>query len=94
MSRGAGRKRDALCDDSLSFEADPYAVLFVKLHPHGATLEEVASMFDITRERVRQIEARALHKLAMVCEERGISLASLLGPPQYTYEEERVCHQI
>lgn len=29
----------------------------------GRTLEEIASMFDITRERVRQIEAKALRKL-------------------------------
>ena len=26
----------------------------------GRTLEEIASMFDITRERLRQIEAKAL----------------------------------
>ena len=29
----------------------------------GRTLEEVALMFDITRERVRQIEAKALRSL-------------------------------
>ena len=27
------------------------------------TLEEIGDMFAVTRERVRQIEARALHKL-------------------------------
>ncbi|GMI24526.1 hypothetical protein TeGR_g293 [Tetraparma gracilis] len=28
-----------------------------------ATLEEIGNKFDVTRERIRQIEARALHKL-------------------------------
>ena len=30
-------------------------------HPH--TLEEVGKYFDVTRERIRQIEAKALRKL-------------------------------
>ena len=29
----------------------------------GRTLEEVGKMFDVTRERIRQIEAKALRKL-------------------------------
>ena len=29
----------------------------------GRTLEEIAMMFDITRERVRQIEAKAIRRL-------------------------------
>ena len=32
-------------------------------HSDVRTLEEIASMFDITRERVRQIEAKALRRL-------------------------------
>ena len=30
---------------------------------HGLTLEEIGSKFNLTRERVRQIEARAFEKL-------------------------------
>ena len=36
------------------------------------TLEEIASMFDVTRERVRQIEAKALKKVRQRLISRGI----------------------
>jgi len=38
----------------------------------GRTLEEIASMFDITRERVRQIEAKALRNLRQKLAVKGI----------------------
>jgi len=38
----------------------------------GRTLEEIASMFDITRERVRQIEAKALRSLRQKIDAKGI----------------------
>ena len=38
----------------------------------GRTLEEIASMFDITRERVRQIEAKALRSLRQKLDAKGI----------------------
>jgi len=38
----------------------------------GRTLEEIASMFDITRERVRQIEAKALRSLHQKLAAKGI----------------------
>jgi uncharacterized protein YcbK (DUF882 family) len=38
----------------------------------GRTLEEIASMFDITRERVRQIEAKALRSLRQKLAAKGI----------------------
>jgi len=37
-----------------------------------STLEEIASMFDITRERVRQIEAKALRRLRQKLAAKGI----------------------
>ena len=36
------------------------------------TLEEIASMFDITKERVRQIEAKALRSLRQKLAAKGI----------------------
>ncbi len=35
----------------------------------GITLEEVGSLFNLTRERIRQMETRALHSLAVRLEE-------------------------
>ena len=32
-------------------------------HPQWVTLEEVGQQFSVTRERIRQIEAKALRKL-------------------------------
>jgi hypothetical protein len=47
----------------LQWEDDPWAQTFVEEHPGGATLEEVAEVLGVTRERVRQIESKALRKL-------------------------------
>ena len=43
------------------------------------TLHEVADMLNLTRERVRQIEAKALLKLRKHLQERGIKPSDLLG---------------
>jgi transcriptional regulator len=43
------------------------------------TLQEVADMLDLTKERVRQIEAKALHNLRRKLQEKGIKYCDLLG---------------
>ena len=43
------------------------------------TLEEVGDMMGVTRERIRQIEAKALLKLRKHLQERGIKPSDLLG---------------
>lgn len=43
------------------------------IHEKGSlTLEQIAQVRGITRERVRQIITKALQKLARQCKERGI----------------------
>ena len=43
------------------------------------TLEEVGEIFGLTRERVRQVEEKALGKLRERLEKRGLSLGLLFG---------------
>ena len=45
----------------------------------GCTLSEIASMMGIGRERVRQIEARALANFRKVMQEKGVKLEDLLN---------------
>lgn len=43
------------------------------------TLEEIADIMGITRERVRQIEKKALAKLRIRLRKRGIDITDLIG---------------
>ena len=44
----------------------------------GCTLSEVADMLSIGKERVRQIEARALTRLRKAMQEKGIEAQDLI----------------
>ena len=44
----------------------------------GLTLEEIANMMDLRRERIRQIEVKALIKAKRILLTRGIDLSSVL----------------
>jgi RNA polymerase nonessential primary-like sigma factor len=44
----------------------------------GMTLEEVADILGVTRERVRQIEVEALTKLRAELHKRGLELKDIL----------------
>ena len=44
----------------------------------GCTLNEIASMLGIGKERVRQIEARALAKVRKAMQEQGIQAQDLI----------------
>jgi len=41
-------------------------------YPTPRTLEEIADMFDVTRERIRQIESKALKKVRQKLISKGI----------------------
>ena len=56
------------CNDAMAAQLSPreQQVLHLRFGLDGGqarTLEQVAEMFGVTRERVRQIEARALRRL-------------------------------
>jgi RNA polymerase sigma factor (sigma-70 family) len=57
-------------------------ILALRFGLHGdqpLTLDEVGQMFNVTRERIRQIEAKALTKLRHPCSARQRRLVSALG---------------
>ncbi len=43
------------------------------------TLDEIAQYFGLTRERVRQIEAKALRKVRTKLQARGLTFKDLLN---------------
>lgn len=45
----------------------------------GMTLDEIAQHFGLTRERIRQIEAKALRKLKRKLAIRGLTFNDLLN---------------
>ena len=52
---------------------------FERLHANETlSLEQVAMLMNVSRERVRQIEAEALRKLGLALTERGLTLDDLL----------------
>jgi hypothetical protein len=55
---------EEIIDRITPFEEDDKCWYVTACHPDGITLEEVGTLINCTRERVRQIEATALRKLA------------------------------
>lgn len=52
-----------LIDNETRYEDDFVCRVFVHMYPKGQTLAMVGEMLSLSRERVRQIEERALRKL-------------------------------
>jgi hypothetical protein len=69
----------------LAYEDDPWAQDFVARHPGGATIEEVGGALGMGRERIHQIEARAIDKLRKA---GGIALLKRLFREQCDRDEE------
>ncbi len=72
------RNRSPHVDPESAYEDDLWAQAFVAEHPDGATLEQVGLMFDVTRERIRQIESVALRRLQVICENQGVEFHDLV----------------
>mgnify|MGYP001617487017 FL=1 len=54
-----------------------YAILKMRTH-ELRTLEETAKMFSVTRERIRQIEAKGMEKWRVNSESEEVKLAPIL----------------
>lgn len=66
MKRYPNRARRARNHADVPYELDRDCQRFIAEHQGGATLDEVGQFFGVSRERVRQIEAQALAKLAEI----------------------------
>jgi len=60
------------------YEDDLDAQRLVAEHPDGMTLDQVGVTMGVTRERIRQIEAKALESLALRCQLAGITREDVL----------------
>jgi len=65
---------ESILDPDLPYEEDDRCWYVTVVHPDGLTLEQVGSLLGITRERVRQIEAKSLLRLAENAEAREVLL--------------------
>jgi len=85
-------RRKTRVDRTTAYLRDEAAQRFVHDNPDGATLEEVAAALGVSRERVRQIEARAIRKLRGVVSPE--QLAELLGlVPRHDDDDAESTHQ-
>jgi len=64
---------------TLPWDRDPTCRAWVAERPDGATLEQVGQALGVTRERVRQIETRALARLATALTKLGVDPADVAG---------------
>jgi hypothetical protein len=52
----------------------------ILLHGHMMTLEDIAQIYGLTRERIRQIEERAIYHLCKAIEKSG---GTFLDPEEF-----------
>lgn len=71
------RARGATVHPTMPFAEDQAAQDFVAAHPGGATLEVCGDALGITRERLRQIETKAIKSLRKRCRLVGITAEDL-----------------
>lgn len=81
----------ALIDGHTRFHLDRVAQDFVAEHPAGATLEEVGEVFALTRERIRQIEAKAMRRLVARLRLAGVVESDVLEMLAAKPDDNRSC---
>lgn len=69
------RASGAVVDEHTAYVDDVSCQLFVGAFPDGMSLEEIGDAMGVTRERIRQIETRALPKLGKRLALAGVSEA-------------------
>lgn len=82
VSRGPAEVQEAELDlavRDLSAERPSCVIDVVDAHPEGLTLDEVGQLFGVTRERIRQIESKALARLPRRTEREGLSIDDAEG---------------
>ncbi len=57
---------------------------------HFCTHDEIAAELGVTRQRVQQLERRALAKCRRECERRGLALADLVPACDERHEPDRL----
>ncbi len=68
------RRTRPLIDNSCRYEDDFTCRVFVSMYPQGQSLAMIGELMGISRERVRQIEARALKKCATYVKQHKITI--------------------
>lgn len=74
-------KAGPLIDKDTRYEDDFACRVFVHMYPHGQSLIMIGDVLKLSRERVRQIEAKALKKLLIAVKEMEFDEPDEEGSP-------------
>jgi hypothetical protein len=75
--RYRGNRRPDI-DDFTTYDEDDKCWYVTAVHPDGLTLEQVGALQDVTRERIRQIEAKAVRAFKRNARAMGLDPGELL----------------
>jgi RNA polymerase primary sigma factor len=71
-SRDISEHMRAALSDLPPRECEILSLRFGMSDDHSLTLEEIGQRYGVSRERIRQIEARAIDKMRVICRSRGL----------------------
>lgn len=73
LSSDIGRRLASAVGELPAREAEILRLRFGLDGVQSYTLEEIGQRFGVSRERIRQLEARALKQMRVICDEQGLS---------------------